>query len=378
LQFVHRTAGLPTAADQTDRQLLETFASKQNQANFDELVRRHGSLVLGVCRRVLQDEHDAEDAFQATFLVFSRKAGSIRWHESVKHWLYEVAYRVAVRARGNRARRRAREREIATRPEPASRGEVSWREVQLALDEELHRLPAKYRTPLLLCYLEGQTQEEAARQLGCSPNGIRARLWRGRDLLRERLALRGLKLSVVLLATLIVENAPAAVPGTLLAVTAKAGVDFATGQTACGLVSVDVLNLTHGVLNTMFLNRIKMTAAVLLSFALLAVGGGMIVHRALADRPAQVAAEPQAQQAQDAQPIATIKAVDVAKSSLTLVFKKGSTEQTFTLAKDIRVTADGKPAKAGILAEGLSVLNLSVAPKDKTVVTEITVQQPKK
>jgi RNA polymerase sigma factor (sigma-70 family) len=393
LCFIHRFAGLHVHEERTDRQLLESFAAHGDQASFDALVRRHGRLVSGVCRRVLQNDHDAEDAFQATFLVLSRKAASISWHESVKHWLYEVAYRVALRARAHRQRRQAQERQAAAACHAGGPGEVSWREVQLALDEELQRLPAKYRAPLLLCYLEGHTQEEAARQLGWSPGAVRGRLWRGRDLLRARLARRGLELSVVLLASLLANNAPAAVPGALLTATVNAGVRFAAGQASSGLVSAEVLNLTQGVLKAMFLTKLKLTVAIVLGLGLLGTTAGAIAQRALIDRPAPAAAvlaEPQnpapravnkpanAPETSAVNAFGVVKAVDADKSTLTLTIQergKGATEQTLALAKDLKVVLDdGTAIKLADVAAGMAVgVKLS---DDKKSVSLIRINRP--
>src|SRR5262249_10537307 len=150
----------------TDRQLLQRFAAGHDEAAFTELVRRHAALVLGVCQRVLHHSHDAEDAFQATFLVLARKAALLRWQESGSKWLYEVACRTALKARANAARRRAHERQAEAMRQPSPVAELARQELRGLLDAELARLPARYRAPLLLCYLEGKTNAEAARQLG--------------------------------------------------------------------------------------------------------------------------------------------------------------------------------------------------------------------
>jgi len=187
-------AARPYPGERTDRQLLEAFARCGDESAFTLLVHRHGSLVLGVCRRVLGNAADAEDAFQATFLVLARKADKVAWHESVRNWLYGVAHRIARKARMLQARRAQKEREAGT-AEKSSALESAWAEVRGVLDEELHNLPAKYRAPLLLCCLDGKTREEAAAELGWSVGSVKGRLERGREMLRERLRGRGLTLS---------------------------------------------------------------------------------------------------------------------------------------------------------------------------------------
>jgi RNA polymerase sigma factor (sigma-70 family) len=184
--------GTPPAADQSDRHLLEQFTRRRDETAFAVLVQRHGSLVLGVCRRVLKDVHDAEDAFQATFLILVRKAGSIAQPELLANWLYGVAYRTARKARTDAARRRHHERRALSRSMIDRLPEAAWRELRAVLAEELARLPDKYRAPLVLCDAQGLTHEEAAQQLAWPIGSMSARLARGRKMLRERLAGRDL------------------------------------------------------------------------------------------------------------------------------------------------------------------------------------------
>ena len=169
-----------SAADVTDRQFLERFAADRDQAAFAALVRRHGGLVLGVCRRVLGNDADAEDAFQATFLLLSKKAGTLGWNESIGGWLYKVAYHIATRARRSAARRRQHEQRVPPMPPNSADASAISADLRPILDEELHRLPEKYRLPLLLCYLQGKSREEAARELGWSPGAVKGRLERDR------------------------------------------------------------------------------------------------------------------------------------------------------------------------------------------------------
>lgn len=213
----------------SDLQLLERFLHYREDAAFIVLVQRHSRLILSAIRRVLSDEADVEDAFQATFLVLLRRASSVRWHESIGNWLFGVAHRIAVRTAAKASRRRRRESE-ASRERPRAEdvsAHLSWREALGLLHEELDRLPDKYRLPLLLCYLEGKGREEAARALGCSVNAIKWRLERGRMLLRKRLMRRGVATSGVLLAAAVYAPAakaatPALVQATLNAAKSEA------------------------------------------------------------------------------------------------------------------------------------------------------------
>src|SRR3954469_5766612 len=196
------------AAPRSDRELLQRFAAGGEEAAFTMLVRRHGPLVLGVCRRVLQQEQDAEDAFQATFLILARKAAAPGWKESIVNWLYRVAHRVAVRARRQATRRLARERRPAADRRPDDPlAEVTLREAQAVLDDELNRLPEKLRAPLVLCCLGGCTRDEAAQQLGWSVATLKRRLEDGRALLGLRLSRRGLTIPAVLAGVTFAEGA---------------------------------------------------------------------------------------------------------------------------------------------------------------------------
>jgi RNA polymerase sigma factor (sigma-70 family) len=282
----------------TDGQLLERFATLRDGAAFTALVRRHGPLVLAVCRRVLARSHDAEDAFQATFFVLARKAGSIRKAESVASWLYGVAYRLAREARARLDRRRVREQVVADAfPERAMSAdpadELCRREVRLAVDEELCRLPEKYRAPLLLCDLAGKSHAEAARELTWPPGTVKTRLAHARSLMRARLARRGLALSAAALA-------PAAVPPDLLAATAKSALAFAAGQ-AAGSFSPAAAALAQRGLNMLVLNKLKMAVVLSVMMGLLGAGSLALVHQAArAEVPAAPGAGPAAPAAEGA------------------------------------------------------------------------------
>ncbi len=159
LRYLRRAGYIPEDGGPTDGQLLEQFVTRREEAAFEELVRRHGPMVLGVCRRTLHHEQDVEDAFQATFLVLVRKAGSVRPPDLVGHWLYGVAYRTAIRARALDARRRDKEKAM---PRPAGPPTGIWQDVVPLLDRELSGLPEKYRIPVVLCDLEGKSRREVA------------------------------------------------------------------------------------------------------------------------------------------------------------------------------------------------------------------------
>jgi RNA polymerase sigma factor (sigma-70 family) len=279
---MHRTAQRNAAEDVGDGPLLERFVAQGDQAAFQALLRRHAPLVWSVCRRVLGDEHDAEDAFQATFLILARKAGSLGQPRTIASWLYTVACHVSLRAKAVAGRRREREKNAMKRVEPtASVRESDWSEVQPLLDQELSRLPAKYREPIVLCYLKGKTEEEAAQVLGCALGTVSWRLVRARDLLRGRLVRLGLTLTSGALGALLVANAAqAAVPASVVASTVSMAA-------AAGAASPKVAALTEGVLNAMGIAKIKLIAASVVAVFGLA-GSGVLAHQAwvATERPA--------------------------------------------------------------------------------------------
>jgi RNA polymerase sigma factor (sigma-70 family) len=275
----------------SDGQLLERFTSGGDQAAFEELVRRHGPMVMGVAGRLLGDRHDAEDAFQATFMVLSRRAGELRQAGSVGSWLYGVALRVAMKARRAAAARDEHERRAAAMSEAKPDADASWAALRPVLDEELARLPGKYREPLVLCYLQGRTNDEAAAELGWTKGTVSGQLARAREMLRERLVRRGVALSAAALATLVLEKSAAAVPGALAASTVKAAALAAAGKMAtAGLISAQAAALTEGVLKTMFWMKVKLVAGIV--FAAAAVGAGLpaAVHAVRAEEASRDAA----------------------------------------------------------------------------------------
>ncbi|HEX5271194.1 MAG TPA: sigma-70 family RNA polymerase sigma factor, partial [Gemmataceae bacterium] len=215
----------------SDAELLSSFIANRDEASFADLVRRHGPMVLGICRCVLRGHADAEDAFQAVFLTLATRAATVRAGTSLAGWLHGVAYRTALKARVAAARRRAREARAECRGAEAP-PDLSWAEVQEAIHESLAALPDRYRVPLVLCYLNGRTQDEAARSLGLSRAGLKKRLERGRALLRERLVRRGLGAGAALLAAAWPGAASAALPVALARSTALAGALLAAGDGA--------------------------------------------------------------------------------------------------------------------------------------------------
>jgi RNA polymerase sigma factor (sigma-70 family) len=269
LDRLREAVGPPNVAGPTDKELLARFVAARDQSAFALLVRRHGAMVLGVCRRVLRHEQDAEDAFQAAFLVLARKAGSMRWSDTVAPWLYEVANRTAREARARLARRRARETPVehVRHPEVGPSEPQDWRPV---LDQEVRRLPGKYRDAVVLCDLEGKARKEAAQQLGLPEGTLSSRLVAARRLLARRLARRGLALSGGALGQVVAHAATAQVPAALAGVTVRGAAGVATGElTATG----PAVLLMKGVIETMLTEKLKVSVGALVVVAALAVGG---------------------------------------------------------------------------------------------------------
>jgi RNA polymerase sigma factor (sigma-70 family) len=285
LQQLSKLFGGRPGDNHSDGRLLERFRQQRDEAAFTALVQRHGPLVLGVCRRVLRHEQDAEDAFQATFLVLARKPGSIRKTESLGAWLYEVAHRIALKARAGAARRRAYERQAADMPRAEHGHEELSRELRAQLDEELHRLPERYRRLLVLCDLQGQTHQEAAQELGLPAGSLSRHLGRARELLRERLVQRGITLSAALLTGLLAEEAAGPVSAALVAPTVRAALAFAAGGPAARTVPATVDTLAEGALRAMFLTRLKIVLLLVLMTGLALTAAGLALYGAPAPQP---------------------------------------------------------------------------------------------
>jgi RNA polymerase sigma factor (sigma-70 family) len=275
VQHLRRYALLRDGGGLSDGQLLECYLQGHEDAAFAALVRRHGPMVWGVCRRIIGSHHDAEDAFQATFLVLVRKAAAVQPRQMVGNWLYGVAYQTALKAKASASKRRTRERQVADMPEPEV-AEDLLADLLPVLDRELSRLPDKYRVPVVLCDLEGKSYKEAARQLGCPEGTISARLSRARSMLARRLARHGLALSAGSLATLIAQNAASAcVPPALISSTIKTVTLVAAGKVAAA-VSANAAALVEGVVRTMLLSKLKCIPVLLLAISGLAFGVGVL------------------------------------------------------------------------------------------------------
>jgi RNA polymerase sigma factor (sigma-70 family) len=270
------------AGDVTDGELLEAFVATADPEAFEGLVRRHGPMVLGVCQRVLRHRHDAEDAFQATFLVLARRAASVWPREQVGNFLYGVAYHTARDAQRRIARRRTREKPMRD-TEPAAPAPDGWGELWPLLDQELSRLPDRYRVPIVLCDLEGRTRKEAAHLLGCPEGTISGRLSRARALLARRLGRHGLVLSAATVAATLAHGKAIALVGAPLV---SATVRAATTSIATGVVSSTILSLAEGVIRAMWIHKVK-TTATLLILGLIGLGAAAVTFQAQAqDKPA--------------------------------------------------------------------------------------------
>ena len=275
---------LPDGAGLGDSELLGSFIERHDETALAALVRRHGPMVWGVCRRMLH-QHDAEDAFQATFLVLARKAASIQSKATVGNWLYGVAHQTALQARRTTARRRAKEVQVTTMPDTKAAEPDVWADLQPVLDEELSRLPDIYRTVIVLCELEGLTRKEVARRLGVPEGTVAGRLVRARTMLAKRLTQRGVTLSIGVLAAVLSQNmAAAGMPSSVVSSTIKAASLLGAGR-AAGVVSARVAALTEGVVKAMFVTKIKSVLAVVLVLGIVATGATLLPHRTAAAGP---------------------------------------------------------------------------------------------
>ncbi len=270
-----RLSGLQAALSQTDAQLLDHFVARRDEPAFAALMVRHGPMVLCLCRQMLRDVQEAEDAFQAAFLVLARNAGSIRKRPSLSAWLYGVAYKVAARLRGRAERRRTLERpgfDFASLPTAAQPINHDLRPI---LHEEIRRLPEKYRAPVVLCYLEGKTNEEAAEQLRWPVGTVKARLFRAREMLRSRLIRRDMEAAEGLTGPALrspVRNTASVLPFFLIDSTLRAAMHLATNGAAGGLATARAMGLAKTVLAAMQLAKLKGVAVAVMALCVLGAG----------------------------------------------------------------------------------------------------------
>jgi RNA polymerase sigma factor (sigma-70 family) len=268
----------------SDGHLLERFAAEGDESALAALIERHGPMVLSVGRRVLRDWHEAEDVFQAAFLVLARRAGRLDRRGSLAPWLHTVAFRLALRARRQSSRWRRSSGPVDDVAMTTNDPEAA-RELRSVLDEELERLPVKYRAPLVLCYLEGKTVTEAAEHLGWPRGTVGGRLARAKDLMRQRLTRRGVTPGAAFLGPALADQAPAALPAGLTASTVKAALSFAAGRASPGAAASTAALLAQGELRTMTQSRLAMTAAALLFLGAIGVGAVVLGQQALTQPP---------------------------------------------------------------------------------------------
>ena len=271
----------------SDGQLLTQFATRHDEAAFAELVCRHGPMVVGVCRRVLGNAHDAEDACQVAFLILARKAAGAVRQQTIAGWLHAVAYHVALRERARRRRRQRQERQAEMVPPEPTMTDLDRHDLRQVLDEELRRLPQKYRTPLVLCYLEGRSNEEVARTLACPVSTLAWRLGRGRVLLRGRLLRRGLALSTTSVGTTLTEQTVVALPAEWIRAIARGAVAFAKGSAAADGISPGAAALAEEASMSLSLTKLKLAAALALLVALGFAAGLRTSHPLAAEPPSE-------------------------------------------------------------------------------------------
>lgn len=287
LDCLRRVVLLRDGGGLSDGQLLTLFVKHHDADAFAALLNRHGPMVMGVCRRILRHQQDAEDAFQATFLIFARKARSVTAQDALAGWLYRVAYRTALEARARIVRRRAKEQQVNELPHPGIEPDEGHGELLVLLDKEIDRLPDKYRVPLVMCELEGQSRKEVAHLLGMPEGTLSWRLAQAKKRLAKRLSRQGLAISGAALTAVM---APGTASAFLRAATAKAAL-------TAGVVPAEVLALTEGVIKIMLLSKLKTTVFAGTLMLLAGMGASGLTYRATAQQPkaeAALASRPQA------------------------------------------------------------------------------------
>ena len=357
--------GQPYAEPATDRELIARFHGSRDEAAFAALVDRHGPMVLGACRRVLRDAHAADDAFQATFFILAKKAGAVRWQDSLGGWLYLVSQNVCRKALAKLSRK---PQALPEGVEPSQPVQSAASELSAILDEELRRLPSGYRDAIVLCHLQGQSVDEAAKSLKVSEGQLRGRLHRGREKLRERLTQRGVALSLSALTVALTTANAAAIPAVLKSTVAAGVLTFADG-TASQILSETVFELTHEVLATMSRTKFQLIAALSILF----VGGVFTAGVTLQSSKAQVSqviennrrnqADIPRNAPAEAIPIredvkidrreGTIKSVDGPGNKLVLILDEDKFELSVELEAKVEIVVARRPVKLGELTVGM-------------------------
>jgi RNA polymerase sigma factor (sigma-70 family) len=360
LRSVHRAVLSRDGGGLTDGQLLACFLERGDPAAFEGLLRRHGPMVLGVCRRILGDGHDADDAFQAAFLVFVRKAGTIAPRDAVGGWLYGVAYRTALEARTKRRRRQAKEKQVGAMPDAAVEPDETWQELKPLLDKELNRLPEKFRVPVVLCDLEGLPRRQVARQLGVPEGTLSSRLHTARRALAQRLSRYGLCLSAGALATAVTRRASAAVPPPLMVSTVR----VVSGQAVAAAAAV---SLSKEVMKTMFLAKLKLAVGAVMVVA--ALGAGGVAYQVSGPRAAQAA--PEGKPASELE--ALRKENELLKFNLQVVLEKARAQEAELRA----LRGEAQAAKQRAVLEYTRVLQVEVAPRQVTKYVTLTTERAK-
>jgi RNA polymerase sigma factor (sigma-70 family) len=328
---------------QTDGELLALFLKDGDQAPFEELMRRHGKMVFGICCRTLGATHDAEDAAQAVFMTLAHKAHVQKNHQSVAAWLYRVACNVSSKIRRTQVRRINRELEVAAMIENRHTTDNDWILVSPLLDSELDALPEKYRLPVILHYIEGRSQVEIADQLGCTYGAISGRLNRAREMLRQRLSRRGVALSANAICSLITQHAPVTLPSSMSLATVKAAALIVAGNaTAPGLISAQAAALTKATLKVMFIQQAKVAAIAVLSITLVAATAGVAAYKALASET-----QPE-ERATDTEPISLPRRPrsqsDAAANEIAILIRQLEMSETRSVAK-VKLRAAGEVAR---------------------------------
>jgi RNA polymerase sigma factor (sigma-70 family) len=342
-----------------DGHLLERFIRQQDESAFSELVRRHGPMVLGVCRRVLENPHDAEDCFQAVFMVLVRKADSVQPRSMVGNWLYGVAYRTALEARKLAARRRVIEKKKipAPQPEPAS----AWQEMRPVLDQELSKLPDNFRLVIVACDLEGKTRREVALQLNLAEGTVASRLARARRMLAKRMSRYALSMSAGALASLLTAEAVEPVPPALASATTRAALQLASGKPG-GTVSPYVGALCDAVIKSMLWTKIQIGAAGLAVLAAIGFAIVAMIPAVQAERgPAQALAKPDKVKPPQYLRDCIVEKIDASKQRIRVRHNSDAAGNGPPAIYDLvlefgtQILIDGNKAKLADLREGFAV-----------------------